>query len=405
MDLEKYQVFISSPFRGLEKQRKAIIQAVTNYKHIPIALEIFSPQGQQDFDVIKIAVEECQIYILILGHRYGSIIDDSDTLKKRDISYTQFEFEEAINKRLIPLVFLKDYRVACSEIESDKDILEKQTEMDKLNGFHNLIKRKNIFYAPWDEKTNLEELCGRALKEVIDSKKVRLPGWIRPEKDQNILMGCQINCELNQKIGEYEKDKRNRESRVFRNFMKAQNTILEHLEKSLKGSVETSVCIIGASLRFSWPVVQNVTQDYYKNTKLINKINIKLALVDEGWTKESGIELKHTRSMDRDEEIREYKKNHQSLINDGMLNLSVYCYRLLPQIHGICIDNEVLFLSDSYWEKDSTIKDISSPPVLVVGENEYILYLINDKSNGAGKIYQFNHYFDFIEKTGRPLIY
>ncbi len=88
METEKYQVFVSSPFKGLEDQRKAVTKAVLNWGHIPIALENFSPQDQRDFEVIRKAVQDCQIYVLILGHSYGSIIEDPNITKGKEISYT-----------------------------------------------------------------------------------------------------------------------------------------------------------------------------------------------------------------------------------------------------------------------------------------------------------------------------
>ena len=186
MEPEKFQVFVSSPFRGLAEQRKAVVQAIINWGHIPIALENFSPQVQRDFEVIRRAIEDCQIYILILGHRYGSIIKEGGMQSKTaGISYTQFEFEEAIEKRLVPLVFLKEYEQACEEIKTDDNILDKKIEMDRLKSFHDLIKENKIYYRPWTSDTNLEEVCGRAIRQTIDERRVVLPGWIRAGEAEN----------------------------------------------------------------------------------------------------------------------------------------------------------------------------------------------------------------------------
>ena len=116
---------------------------------------------------------------MILGHRYGSIIEDSDISKGREISYTHFEFEEALAKRLAILVFLKNYKQACEEIQNDKSILNKQIEMDRLKDFHKKIRDQRIYYRPLTKDINLEEVCGRALKQAIDEKEIVLPGWIR----------------------------------------------------------------------------------------------------------------------------------------------------------------------------------------------------------------------------------
>ena len=209
---------------------------------------------------------------------------------------------------------------------------------------------------------------------------------------------------LNQKVEEYEKDKHSHESRFFKNFIKAEPSIVEYLEKSLKKNAKTSICVIGVSLRYSWPVIKNVTQEYYVENKQKKTIEIKLCLIDEGWVMQSGLSLMHMRKMHTDEDIRQYRKTYQSLISRGILNLSVHYYSSFPHMHGICIDNEELFLSDSYWQKSNTRENKSSSPMLTIGENEYILYSVNDKPIGEEKISQFNHYYDFLGKTGRSSI-
>ena len=73
---EKYQVFISSTFQDLATQRKAAIQVVVDCRHIPIALDTFGASSVRDREVIDTMIEESQIMILIIGHRYGQILDE-----------------------------------------------------------------------------------------------------------------------------------------------------------------------------------------------------------------------------------------------------------------------------------------------------------------------------------------
>ena len=60
----KYQVFISSTFRGMREARKAAVAGVSDCRHIPITLEDFAPESANDLEVIKREVDECQVYIL-----------------------------------------------------------------------------------------------------------------------------------------------------------------------------------------------------------------------------------------------------------------------------------------------------------------------------------------------------
>lgn len=74
----RYQVFISSTFKDLAEERKKAVQVVIERGHIPIAMERFSAKDESDLKVIKQAIASCQIYILLVGHRYGELVPGED---------------------------------------------------------------------------------------------------------------------------------------------------------------------------------------------------------------------------------------------------------------------------------------------------------------------------------------
>ena len=176
----KYQVFISSPFKRLKEQRRAAVSSVLNWGHIPIALENFPPKTKKDTEIIKEVINDCQIYILILGHRYGTILEDYDECK--DISYTELEFNIAKDSKLDILAFLLDLEEAKKEIWADNDIENKGQEFEKLRNFHDRIK-KNSLAKLWYKDTNFGEICTLGIgKLLVDG--VKLPGWSRSNKLQ-----------------------------------------------------------------------------------------------------------------------------------------------------------------------------------------------------------------------------
>lgn len=174
MEKPKYQVFISSPFKRLEAQRSAAIQAVLNWGHMPIALETYSSHAVTNREVIYQAIQESQIYILILGHRYGSIVD------KKDISYTEMEFEIAKDAGLDILSFLYSLDEAKEMINNDDTILDKAIEYNKLKKFHEKVNDCS-FWKPWQKDTNFEEIFGRALGQLI-SRGTNKQGWVKVEQ-------------------------------------------------------------------------------------------------------------------------------------------------------------------------------------------------------------------------------
>ena len=102
---KKLQVFISSPFEGMEDYRRAVMEGVVRAGHVPILLENFSFSVLEDIPVIVNALKNCQVYILILGHRYGSIVPEPARRKVCElcrgldatpgISFTELEYRLA----------------------------------------------------------------------------------------------------------------------------------------------------------------------------------------------------------------------------------------------------------------------------------------------------------------------
>lgn len=100
-----YQIFISSTFEDLKEHRKALIDEILRLGHIPSGMELFSAGDLDEFEVIKRAIDQSDIYIVLLGAMYGSIRDGSNP----PLSYTQMEYEYARNVAKKPcLTFLLD---------------------------------------------------------------------------------------------------------------------------------------------------------------------------------------------------------------------------------------------------------------------------------------------------------
>jgi hypothetical protein len=87
---KKFQIFVSSTYIDLKEERQAAVEAILSAGHIPAGMELFSAGDESQMTVIKRWIDESDIYLLILGGRYGSIEPKSGK------SYTQLEFEYAV---------------------------------------------------------------------------------------------------------------------------------------------------------------------------------------------------------------------------------------------------------------------------------------------------------------------
>ena len=163
---KRYQVFLSSTFLDLTEQRKASIEVIVERGHIPIALERFRPKTEIELEVIKKAIQNCQVYIAIIGHRYGEIIPGLN------ISWTEFEYNTAKEKGLFILPFIindeeKRQRRANLDPNNIRDI-EELKNTDRLESFHQRIKM-NTFYKNFSIKDNFRPLVLEALVYALEA--------------------------------------------------------------------------------------------------------------------------------------------------------------------------------------------------------------------------------------------
>lgn len=176
----RYQVFISSTFRDLKKQRKAAIEGVINRGHIPIALEGFSPSNASDLEVIKKAMADCQVFLLILGHRYGDFVPGDE------ISFTEYEYNLAQDAGLHTLTFVMkendlEKRRKKLDAENTRDAKELEN-FGKLKNFHARTREHSRkYWTPADGNAAFRADVELALSDDLGECQYR--GFIREPDD------------------------------------------------------------------------------------------------------------------------------------------------------------------------------------------------------------------------------
>src|SRR5665647_256130 len=96
----KLQIFVSSTFTDLVQERQACVEAILRSGNIPAGMELFSAGSETQLETIKRWIDDSDIYMLIIGGRYGSIEP------KTGLSYTEIEYKYAmeINKPFFSIV-------------------------------------------------------------------------------------------------------------------------------------------------------------------------------------------------------------------------------------------------------------------------------------------------------------
>ncbi len=112
MENKKYQIFISSTYRDLEKAREKVIETILGLYHFPIGMEMFSADDDEQWDIIQATIDVSDYYVVIIGHRYGSTTSDG-------IGFTEKEYDYAKQKGIPILAFIRDRNVPITNDERE----------------------------------------------------------------------------------------------------------------------------------------------------------------------------------------------------------------------------------------------------------------------------------------------
>ncbi|MFY7729122.1 MAG: DUF4062 domain-containing protein [Flavobacterium sp.] len=166
---KKLQVFVSSTYIDLKEERQAAVEAILSAGHIPAGMELFSAGDESQMTVIKRWIDESDVYLLILGGRYGSVEPRSGK------SYTHLEYEYAVeqNKPLFAVVIKEDAIKAKISTEGP-DVIE-QFNPHLLRDFRTQVSGNLVEF--WNDTKDIQLAIYKTLSEFIYRK--NLIGWVR----------------------------------------------------------------------------------------------------------------------------------------------------------------------------------------------------------------------------------
>jgi hypothetical protein len=191
---KKLQVFISSTFIDLKEERQAAVEAILSAGHIPAGMELFNAGNDSQLITIKKWIDESDVYMLILGGRYGSI----DPVQQ--LSYTEIEYRYALQKEMpVFAVFITDKALDAKLAILKKDAFE-GTEPKKLKEFKELVLSK--ICRPFDDLKDIKIAVHETLNKF--SREYKLSGWISGADVDDYDSLIKENLELNNRLIDLE---------------------------------------------------------------------------------------------------------------------------------------------------------------------------------------------------------
>ncbi|PSR55324.1 hypothetical protein AHMF7605_18335 [Adhaeribacter arboris] len=151
-------VFISSTYVDLKEERRKVWDTLEKFDVAVKGMEQFGARKSDPLTTCLSEVEQSDIYIGIIGMRYGS--EEPKTGK----SYSQLEYEKAIEKNIEILIYLID--------EDSSSVTPKFIQFDKiqkLNNFKEILKEKHTIDS-FSNSLDLVSKLQRKFTELLTPK-------------------------------------------------------------------------------------------------------------------------------------------------------------------------------------------------------------------------------------------
>lgn len=162
---KRYQVFVSSTFRDLEKERWEAVKALMTMDCIVAGMESFPAVDEEQFKFIKEIIDACDYYLLILGGRYGTLAPDG-------IGYTEKEYDYALSKgiKVVALVREAPEFLPPEKRETDAALL------DRFIKFREKVCADRLV-SFWRDERDIQKDVALGMAKAM--KKFPAIGWVR----------------------------------------------------------------------------------------------------------------------------------------------------------------------------------------------------------------------------------
>jgi hypothetical protein len=168
----RLQVFVSSTYEDLKSERQAAVEAILANGHIPAGMELFASGDESQLKVIRDWIEASDVFLLILGFRYGSIEPNS---KK---SYIQLEYEYAQTLRKPCFACVAHEEIREPRIKEFGSIALETMNASKYATFRKQVLSNLVSF--WHSKEEIKFEVSRKMNEF--ERRADLLGWVRADR-------------------------------------------------------------------------------------------------------------------------------------------------------------------------------------------------------------------------------
>jgi hypothetical protein len=191
----KLQVFVSSTYTDLRDERQAAVSAILEAHHIPAGMELFAAGDQSQWELIRRWIDDCDVFMLVLGGRYGTIEAESQK------SYIQLEYEYAIEKGKRYFAAVMGDDMLNEKVKNQGLEVLEQGDTKAFKDFHSKVKSKHCRF--FNALPELKLIVFQSLADISQDK--TLFGWIRANEANDPQIALERMNRLEKRIEELQK--------------------------------------------------------------------------------------------------------------------------------------------------------------------------------------------------------
>lgn len=168
---KKLQVFVSSTYTDLKEERQTAVEAILDSGHIPAGMELFKA-GKPQLETIRKWIDESDVYMLILGGRYGSIEKESG------LSYTELEYKYALSKNMpVFAIVLNDSFLFTKAASKGETVIFENKSKKKYSSFKKYVKTNIVKFVSSIDA--ISSVVHSHLNDIQVEFKDILCGWVK----------------------------------------------------------------------------------------------------------------------------------------------------------------------------------------------------------------------------------
>lgn len=158
----KLRIFISSTMTDLANERDAVCRKLSTFNFEPVNAEGLLPNGFSSWDKIANEIHSCDIFILLIGERYGWIPQKGPKFQL-GLSVTHLEYKEAQSIGIPILPFLKELSYGADKVSPDA--IKRDGFRDEVTAWDN-----GYFISKFSLAYDLGEKVGSAIINLLSDE-------------------------------------------------------------------------------------------------------------------------------------------------------------------------------------------------------------------------------------------